>query len=66
MDIKDLSLCQVYLAQELFYYLFQIEYYKKNANIIIDIIFAFYKKIRIKKKNFKLKIIKIFFICNCD
>lgn len=42
MDTKSLSFYQIQLAQKLFCYYFQIDYWQDNANRAIDTLFQFF------------------------
>ena len=50
MDIKNLSSCYVYRAQEFFYYHFQINNYRGKANAIADDLFRFFPRSQAKEK----------------
>ena len=64
IDRKNLSFSQVWWAQELFCYYFQIDYCQGKANGAANALSHFFRETKTKKKNFKLKKLEFFMVCN--
>ena len=55
MDIKNLSSCQVWWAQKLSWYHFQIDYCQKNASRVADTLSRFLQRNQTKENELQNK-----------